>query len=162
MQPVAAVQSEYSLWWRDREHDVIPVLAELGIGLVPYSPLGKGFLTGTIDPVHGVPRRRPPGQHPPLPTGRHGGQPGPRRGADDIAATAGATAAQIALAWLLAQHPWIVPIPGTKRIARLEENNAAADVQLTADQLDTIRAAADRIAIVGARYPEHLDRLTNR
>jgi aryl-alcohol dehydrogenase-like predicted oxidoreductase len=81
---------------------------------------------------------------------------------NDVAAQADATAAQIAIAWLLAQHPWIVPIPGTKRITRLEENSASADVQLTADQLQAIRAAADRIAIVGARYPEHLDRLTNR
>ena len=162
MHPVAAVQSEYSLWWRDREHDVIPVLDELGIGLVPYSPLGKGFLTGTIDPTTAFPAGDLRATIPRFQQDAMAANVALVAVLDDIAATAGATTAQVALAWLLAQHPWIVPIPGTKRVARLEENTAAADVQLTGDQLDTIREAADRIAIVGARYPEHLDRLTNR
>ena len=160
--PVAAVQSEYSLWWRDREGDVIPVLAELGIGLVPYSPLGKGFLTGTIDPSTAFPAGDLRATIPRFQQDAMAANVALVAVLEDIATTAGATTAQIALAWLLAQHPWIVPIPGTKRVARLEENTAAADVQLTDDQLRTIGEAADRIAIVGARYPEHLDRLTNR
>ena len=160
--PVAAVQSEYSLWWRDREHDVIPVLDELGIGLVPYSPLGKGFLTGTIDTTTTFPDGDLRAS---IPRFQHDAMTANLALVEvlnDVAAHADATSAQIALAWLLAQRPWIVPIPGTKRLARLEENTAAAVVQLTADQLDAIQAAADRISIVGARYPEHLDRLTNR
>ena len=137
--PVAAVQSEYSLWWRDREDDVIPVLDELGIGLVPYSPLGKGFLTGTIDTTTTFPAGDIRATIPRFQQDAMAANVALVAVLEDIAATAGATTAQVALAWLLAQHPWIVPIPGTKRIARLEENTAAADVQLTADQLDAIR-----------------------
>jgi aryl-alcohol dehydrogenase-like predicted oxidoreductase len=162
VQPVTAVQSEYSLWWRDREDDVIPVLEELGIGLVPYSPLGKGFLTGAIDASTTFPAGDLRAS---IPRFQHDAMAANVALVDvlnDVAAEAGATAAQIALAWLLAQQPWIVPIPGTKRISRLEENTAAAGLELTSDQLDAIHAAADRISIVGARYPEHLDRLTNR
>jgi aryl-alcohol dehydrogenase-like predicted oxidoreductase len=162
VQAVAAVQSEYSLWWREREHDVIPVLDELGIGLVPYSPLGKGFLTGTIDASTEF-----------APTDLRGEIPrfaGEARAAnlalvdavDTVAAEAGATAAQVSLAWLLAQRPSIVPIPGTKRLGRVDENTAAAGVSLTDDQVAALTAAADRITIIGARYPEHLDQLTNR
>jgi len=162
VQPVTAVQSEYSLWWRDREDDVIPVLEELGIGLVPYSPLGKGFLTGTIDASTTFPAGDLRASIPRFQQDALAANVALVEVLNDAAAQADATSAQIALAWLLAQHPWIVPIPGTKRLARLEENTAAAAVQLTADQLDAIHAAADRIAIVGARYPEHLDRLTNR
>ncbi len=162
VQPVTAVQSEYSLWWRDREDDVIPVLEELGIGLVPYSPLGKGFLTGTIDASTTFPAGDLRASIPRFQQDALAANVALVEVLNDAAAQAHATSAQIALAWLLAQHPWIVPIPGTKRLARLEENTAAAAVQLTADQLDAIHAAADRIAIVGARYPEHLDRLTNR
>ena len=162
VQPVTAVQSEYSLWWRDREDDVIPVLEELGIGLVPYSPLGKGFLTGTIDASTTFPAGDLRASIPRFQQDAMAANVALVEVLNDAAAQADATSAQIALAWLLAQHPWIVPIPGTKRLARLEENTAAAAVQLTADQLDAIHAAADRIAIVGARYPEHLDRLTNR
>jgi len=162
VQPVTAVQSEYSLWWRDREDDVIPVLEELGIGLVPYSPLGKGFLTGTIDASTTFPAGDLRASIPRFQQDALAANVALVEVLNDVAAQADATSAQIALAWLLAQHPWIVPIPGTKRLARLEENTAAAAVQLTADQLDAIHAAADRIVIVGARYPEHLDRLTNR
>jgi aryl-alcohol dehydrogenase-like predicted oxidoreductase len=159
--PVAAVQSEYSLWWRDRERDVIPVLDELGIGLVPYSPLGKGFLTGTID---GSTTFAANDLRASIPRFQDEARTANLVLVDvlnDVAAQAGATSAQVALAWLLAQQPWIVPIPGTKRISRVEENSAAADIELTADQLAAVQEAADQITIVGARYPEHLDRLTN-
>jgi aryl-alcohol dehydrogenase-like predicted oxidoreductase len=162
VQPVAAVQSEYSMWWRDREHDTIPVLAELGIGLVPYSPLGKGFLTGTIDTTTTFPESDFRGSTP-----RFQGEALTANLAlvdvlKKIAAAAGATPAQLALAWLLDRQPWIVPIPGTKSVGRLEENTAAAGVELTDDQLAELRAAADRIRIVGARYPEAQDAMTNR
>jgi aryl-alcohol dehydrogenase-like predicted oxidoreductase len=162
VQPVTAVQSEYSLWWRDREDDVIPVLAELGIGLVPYSPLGKGFLTGTIDASTTFPVGDLRASIPRFQQDAMAANVALVEVLNDVAAQADATSAQVALAWLLAQHPWIVLIPGTKRLARLEENTAAAAVELSADQLGAIRAAADRISIVGARYPEHLDRLTTR
>ena len=162
VQPVAAVQSEYSLWWRDRETDVIPVLAELGIGLVPYSPLGKGFLTGTVSADTTFPetdlRSRIPRFQGETLAANHALVDVLNR----IAVEAGVTPAQLALAWLLAQQPWIVPIPGTKRSARLEENVGAADVQLTPTHLVEIQTAADGITITGARYPEELDRMTNR
>lgn len=160
--PVAAVQSEYSLFWRDREADVIPLLEELGIGLVPYSPLGKGFLTGTIDAgtqfAGADMRSRTP---------RFQGESLANNLAlvdllKSVAAGLGATPAQVALAWLLAQKPWIVPIPGTKRIARLEENTGAAAIQLTPEQLSEIRTAAEAITLEGARYPAELDGWTNR
>ncbi|MEU0561540.1 aldo/keto reductase [Dactylosporangium sp. NPDC006015] len=162
VQPVTAVQSEYSMWWRHREQDTIPVLAELGIGLVPYSPLGKGFLTGTIDTTTTFADSDFRGQTP-----RFQGEALAANLAlvdvlNQIAAKAGATPAQLALAWLLHQHPWIVPIPGTKTLRRLEENTAAASVELTADQLADLRAAADQVSIVGARYPEAQDAMTNR
>ena len=159
--PVAAVQSEYSLWWREREHDVIPVLQELGIGLVPYSPLGRGFLTGTIDTATAFPASDLRAS---IPRFRQDAMTANLALVDvlnDVAVQADATAAQVAIAWLMAQHPWIVPIPGTKRVSRLEENTAAPDLALSDHQLQQIREAADRIPIVGARYPEHLDRLTN-
>lgn len=161
VQPVAAVQSEYSLWWRAREADVIPVLDELGIGLVPYSPLGKGFLTGTIDASTAFGdtdlRARTP---------RFLGE---ARAANlalvdvlkPVADAVGATPAQVALAWLLAQRPYIAPIPGTRRAQRMAENVAAASVRLTSAQLAEITGAADQITIVGARYPEELDKMTN-
>jgi aryl-alcohol dehydrogenase-like predicted oxidoreductase len=159
--PVAAVQSEYSLWWRDREHDVIPVLNELGIALVPYSPLGKGFLTGTIDSSTTFAANDLRASIPRFQDEARTANLALVDVLNTVAAQAGATSAQVALAWLLAQQPWIVPIPGTKRIGRLEENSAAAEIVLSADQLSAVQAAADRIPIVGARYPEHLDRLTN-
>jgi aryl-alcohol dehydrogenase-like predicted oxidoreductase len=159
--PVAAVQSEYSLWWRDREHDVIPVLQELDIGLVPYSPLGKGFLTGTIDTGTAFAASDLRSSIPRFQQDALAANLALVDVLNDVAVEVGATSAQVAIAWLLAQHPWIVPIPGTKRASRVEENTAAADLVLADDQLRQIRAAADRIPIVGARYPEHLDRLTN-
>ena len=160
--PVTAVQSEYSMWWRDREGDTIPVLAELGIGLVPYSPLGKGFLTGTINASTTFADSDFRGQTP-----RFQGEALEANLAlvdvlKQLAAKAGATPAQLALAWLLDQQPWIVPIPGTKNPARLEENTAAASVELTTEQLAELRAAAEQIRIVGARYPEAQDAMTNR
>jgi aryl-alcohol dehydrogenase-like predicted oxidoreductase len=162
VQPVTALQSEYSLWWRTPEEVVLPTLEELGIGLVPFSPLGKGFLTGKIDENTQfdstdfrtiVPRFTPAA-----------------RKADGvlvdllarIAAQKNATSAQIALAWLLAQKPWIVPIPGTTKLQRLEENIGAAQVELTSDDLREIEDATAQITIEGARYPEHLEARTGR
>lgn len=156
VQPVAALQSEYSLWWREPEAEIIPTLEELGIGFVPFSPLGKGFLTGAInentqfdstDFRNIVPRfsqeARKANQAMVDLLGK-------------IAQEKQATSAQIALAWLLAQKPWIVPIPGTTKLHRLEENLGAADVKLTADDLREIEEAASKITIEGARYPQHL------
>jgi aryl-alcohol dehydrogenase-like predicted oxidoreductase len=160
VQPVSAVQSEYSLWWRRPEAEVLPTLEELGIGFVPYSPLGKGFLTGQIDGTTTfdssdirttIPRFTP--------EARSANQAlvDVLRG---IAARKNATPGQAALAWLLAQKPWIVPIPGTRRPARLAENVGAADVELTSGDLQEIEDAAAKIAVHGARYPDHLERLT--
>jgi aryl-alcohol dehydrogenase-like predicted oxidoreductase len=162
VQPVTAVQSEYSLWWRDPEAEVLPTLSELGIGFVPYSPLGKGFLTGSIgentqfdssDIRSSIPRFAAEVRE-------------ANRAVVDvlqtIAARKGATPGQIALAWLLAQKPWIVPIPGTRRQERLEENLAAADVELTTDDLREIDDATDRIEVQGARYPDFMQRLVGR
>ena len=161
VQPVAAVQSEYSMWWRDREQDVIPVLEELGIGMVPFSPLGKGFLTGTIDASTTFTETDFRGRTP-----RFQGEALQANLAlveklNQVAAEVGCTPAQLALQWVLHQRPWMVPIPGTKRIQRLEENVGAAAVELSDAQLAEIRDAADRIVITGARYPEELDRMTN-
>jgi len=162
VQPVTALQSEYSLWWREPEAEIIPTLEELGIGLVPFSPLGKGFLTGAIDAATSfdssdirstIPRFTPEA-----------------RSANQvlvdllgrIAAAKHVTPAQVALAWLLAQKPWIVPIPGTRRVERLDENLSAAAVELTDDDLGEIERAATQIQVQGARYPEHLQRLIDR
>jgi len=162
VQPVTALQSEYSLWWRKPEDDVLPVLEELGIGFVPFSPLGKGFLTGTIDDTttfdagdfrNVVPRFT---QENRLANRRF------VEWLTGFAARKHATPAQIALAWLLAQKPWIVPIPGTTKLHRLEENLGAAAIELTGEDLAEIEAAAAEIAVQGARYPEHLERLTGR
>jgi len=162
VQPVAAVQSEYSLWWREPETEVLPALEELGIGFVPFSPLGKGFLTGKIDETtkfdskdfrNVVPRFTAENRKANLAF------------VDWLTAFAkrkGATPAQIALAWLLAQKPWIVPIPGTTKRHRLQENLGAAAVELTADDLNEIDRAASEIAVHGARYPEQLQRLVGR
>ena len=162
VQPVAAVQSEYSMWWRAREDDTIPVLAELGIGLVPYSPLGKGFLTGTIDTTTTFADTDFRGQTPRFQGGALAANLDLVDELNRLAADTGATPAQLALTWLLNQQPWIVPIPGTKRTDRLEENTAASEVELTAVQLNELRVAADKIQIVGARYPEAQDAMTNR
>lgn len=162
VQPVTAVQSEYSLWWRRPEEEVLPALDELGIGFVPYSPLGKGFLTGTInehsmfdstDIRSGIPRFTP--------EARKANQAMVDL-LGSIARRKNATPARIALAWLLAQKPWMVPIPGTRRLERLEENIGAVAVELTPDDLSDIESAAARITVQGARYPENLERQTNR
>ncbi|MFZ1410596.1 MAG: aldo/keto reductase [Micropruina sp.] len=162
VQPVAALQSEYSLWWRALEADVIPALAELGIGLVPFSPLGKGFLTGTVTAETTFSAGDLRGQIPRF----QGEFLAANQALVDvlrrIATDAGVTPAQLALAWLLAQQPWIAPIPGTKRISRLEENLGAAEVEFTVAQLEEIQSAADQITIAGARYPEALDRMVDR
>ena len=162
VQPVAALQSEYSLWWREPEAEVIPTLEELGIGFVPFSPLGKGFLTGKIsegtqfdktDFRNIVPRFTPEN----------------RKANQALVELIGkfaqqkrVTPAQIALAWLLAQKPWIVPIPGTTKLHRLEENIGAADVELTPEDLRQLETAAAEIAVQGARYPEELQKLVGR
>jgi len=160
--PVTAVQSEYSLWWRRPEEEVLPALEELGIGFVPYSPLGKGFLTGKIDENAKfdstdfrsiLPRFTPEARKANQALVDLLGKIGERKKA---------TPAQIALAWLLAQKPWIVPIPGTTKLARLEENLGAVAVELTPDDLREIENAAAQITIQGARYPESIERITYR
>jgi aryl-alcohol dehydrogenase-like predicted oxidoreductase len=162
VQPVTALQSEYSLWWREPEQEILPTLEELGIGFVPFSPLGKGFLTGAIsenttfesnDFRNIVPRFSPEA----------------RKANQVIVGVIGriatqkqVTSAQIALAWLLAQKPWIVPIPGTTKLHRLKENIGAADVELSADELSDIESAVSGIKVQGARYPENLQKLIDR
>ena len=162
VQPVTAIQNEYSLWWRKSEHEVLPVLEELGIGFVPYSPLGRGFLTGkmnentTFDSTdfrNTLPRFTP--------EARKANQALVDL-LGEIAKRKKATPAQIALAWLLAQKPWIVPIPGTTKLQRLEENIGAAEIELTPDDLREIETAASQIEVHGARYPEHLEQMTGR
>jgi aryl-alcohol dehydrogenase-like predicted oxidoreductase len=162
VQPLTAVQNEYSLWWRRPEEEVLATCEELGIGFVPYSPLGKGFLTGTLtastnfdasnDIRSTIPRFSPEAmQH--------------NQAVVDLLASIaqrkGATPGQIALAWLLAQKPWIVPIPGTRKLHRLEENIGAADVELSGDELAEIEAAASKIQVQGGRYNEATERMTN-
>jgi aryl-alcohol dehydrogenase-like predicted oxidoreductase len=162
VQPVTAVQSEYSLWHRTPESDVIPMLEELGIGFAPFSPLGRGFLTGRIDTEttfdkgdvrNALPRFQPQARD-------------ANRAfvdlLDTVAARKGATPAQIAIGWLLAQKPWIVPIPGTTKLARLEENLGGARVELTSDDLREIRDATSKLTAHGARYTEALERMTGR
>jgi aryl-alcohol dehydrogenase-like predicted oxidoreductase len=162
VQPVTALQSEYSLWTREPEADVIPVIEELGIGLVPYSPLGKGFLTGRIDDattfVSSDLRSRIPRFEPEARQANQALVDLLRSVAD----RKGATPAQIALAWLLARKPWIVPIPGTRRLDRLEENLGSVSIVLTADDLREIEEAASRIEVQGARYPEDILKLSGR
>jgi aryl-alcohol dehydrogenase-like predicted oxidoreductase len=162
VQPLAALQSEYSLWWREPEAEVLPTLEELGIGFVPYSPLGRGFLTGKIDENtkfdstdfrNNVPRFTPEARR-------------ANKALVDLLAALAArkrvTSAQLALAWLLTQKPWIAPIPGTTKLQRLEENIGAAAIQLTADDLHEIDVAAAKITVQGARYTEHLNRMVGR
>jgi aryl-alcohol dehydrogenase-like predicted oxidoreductase len=160
--PVTALQSEYSLWWREPEAEVLPTLEELGIGFVPFSPLGRGFLTGKIDESttfastdfrNVVPRFTPEARK------------ANKALVDSLAAIAArknATPAQLALAWLLAQKPWIVPIPGTTNLQRLEENTGAAAIRLTSDDLREIDSAASKVTVQGARYPEELNRMVGR
>jgi aryl-alcohol dehydrogenase-like predicted oxidoreductase len=160
VQPVTALQSEYSLWWRKPEEELLPTLEELGIGFVPFSPLGKGFLTGKIDEKttfekndfrNIVPRFTP--------EARKANQALVDL-LGEVAKRKQATPAQIALAWLLAQKPWIVPIPGTTKLHRLEENLGAASIELTSDDLRAIDEAASKIQVEGARYPEELEKRT--
>ncbi len=162
VQPVTAVQSEYSLWWRRPEEEILPTLEELGIGFVPYSPLGKGFLTGKInesttfdssDIRTTIPRFTPDARR-------------ANRALVDLLDRVGkqksATPAQIALAWLLAQKPWIVPIPGTRKLERLEENLGAVAIEFTAEELQEINAAASKITVQGGRYPEQIEQMSER
>ena len=162
VQPVAAIQSEYSLWWRQPEQALLPALEELGIGFVPFSPLGKGFLTGTInentkfdstDFRNVVPRFSPEARK-------------ANQAMVDllfrIATKKSATPAQIALAWLLAQKPWIVPIPGTTKLHRLQENIGSVDIEFTADELGEVEEASSKINVQGERYPDHLQKLVGR
>ena len=162
VQPVTALQSEYSLWWREPEAEILPTLEELGIGFVPFSPLGKGFLTGKIDETttlessdfrNSIPRFDPEARK-------------ANRAfvelLERVAERKGATAAQIALAWVLAQQPWIVPIPGTTKLHRVDENIAAADVELTEDDLKEIETAAAQIEPEGARYAAAQQALIDR
>jgi len=162
VQAVTALQSEYSLWWRQPEAEILPTLEELGIGFVPFSPLGKGFLTGTIDSQTELAsndfRRRLPRFAPEAMQANRAMVELLGR----IAEQNGATRAQIALAWLLAQRPWIVPIPGTTKLTRLDENLGAAALALSPVDLAELEAAAAKIEVQGARYPEELDRLTGR
>ncbi|PYJ88058.1 MAG: aldo/keto reductase [Verrucomicrobia bacterium] len=162
VQPVTAVQNEYSLWWRKPEQEVMPALEELGIGFVPYSPLGRGFLTGKMnenttfdssDFRNTLPRFTP--------EARKANQALVDL-LGEIAKRKKATPAQVALAWLLAQKPWIVPIPGTTKLKRLEENIGAAAIELTPDDLREIETAASKIKVQGARYPERLEQMTGR
>jgi aryl-alcohol dehydrogenase-like predicted oxidoreductase len=162
VQPLTALQSEYSLWWRATEAEIIPTLAELGIGFVPFSPLGKGFLTGTIDTATTFETNDLRAAIPRFATDARAANQAVVDMLDHIAARLGATKAQVALAWLLAQHPWIVPIPGTRKITRLEENLGAADLELSTTDLDDIQTASAAIEIQGARYPDAMQRLIDR
>jgi aryl-alcohol dehydrogenase-like predicted oxidoreductase len=162
VQPVAALQSEYSLWWREPEEAILPTLEELGIGFVPFSPLGKGYLTGKIDEHtafdpgdfrNSVPRFTPEARQANKALVELLGR---------LAERKGATPAQVALAWLLARKPWVVPIPGTTKLHRLKENVAAAAVELTADDQRDVEGAAAKITVQGARYSEAAQRMINR
>jgi pyridoxine 4-dehydrogenase len=162
VQPLAALQSEYSMWWREPEKEILPLLEELGIGFVPFSPLGRGFLTGAIDASttfadddfrKGLPRFSEENRKANVQLVDVLGT---------IADGKGATRAQIAIAWLLAQKPWIVPIPGTTKLNRLEENVGAADIQLATTDLQAIESALKAIEVVGDRYPAHLQKAVNR
>jgi aryl-alcohol dehydrogenase-like predicted oxidoreductase len=161
VQPVTALQSEYSLWWRRPEEDVLPVLAELGIGFVPFSPLGRGFLTGKIDENTSFDKKDFRNTVPRFTADARKANQAVVDLLCEIAERKKATPAQIALAWLLAQKPWIVPIPGTRKLERLDENLGSVEVELTADDLRDIDAAASQITVQGARYSEENERRTN-
>ncbi|MGA2232866.1 MAG: aldo/keto reductase [Tepidisphaeraceae bacterium] len=162
VQPVAALQSEYSLWWRKPEAEVIPTLEELGIGLVPYSPLGKGFLTGKIDESATFDKTDFRSTLPRFTPDALKANQAMIDLLGKIAKQKNATPAQIALAWLLAQKPWMAPIPGTTKLHRLDENLGALSVKLTADDLRDIESAASKITVQGNRYPEKLEQMTGR
>jgi len=160
--PVAALQSEYSLWWREPEAKILPTLEELGIGFVPFSPLGKGFLTGAIDAQTTFDKSDFRNIVPRFSEENRKANAALVDALGQIAQARGATRAQIAIAWLLARKPWIVPIPGTTKLHRLEENLGAASVALSADDLSTIETALGRIKVAGDRYPGHLQQRVNR
>jgi aryl-alcohol dehydrogenase-like predicted oxidoreductase len=162
VQPVTALQSEYSLWWREPEAELLPTLAELRIGFVPFSPLGKGFLTGKIDENTKFDANDFRNIVPRFSTEARRANQAVVDLLGAIATRIKATPAQVALAWLLAQKPWIVPIPGTTKLHRLKENLGAVSVELTPDDLRDINAAAAKITVQGARYPEHLQKLVGR
>jgi hypothetical protein len=162
VQPVAALQSEYSLWWREPEAEILPLLEELGIGLVPYSPLGKGFLTGAIDAQTSFGENDFRSIVPRFTAEARAANQALVERLGEIAAAKGATAAQIALAWLLTQKPWIAPIPGTTKLHRLEENLGAAALRLSVDDLATIDQALTEIEVTGDRYPASLAALVRR
>jgi len=162
VQPVAALQSEYSLWWREPETTVLPTLEELGIGFVPFSPLGKGFLTGAIDQNTTFDKTDFRNVVPRFSEENRKANAGLVDVLGRIADGRGATRAQIAIAWLLAQKPWIAPIPGTTKLHRLEENVGAAAVELSAGDLAAIEAALQQITVVGDRYPAHLQKRVDR
>jgi aryl-alcohol dehydrogenase-like predicted oxidoreductase len=162
VQPVTALQSEYSLWWREPEQEILPTLEELGIGLVPFSPLGKGFLTGTIDASTTFDSSDFRNIVPRFAADARAANQTVVDVVRGIAARKQATPAQIALAWLLARKPWIVPIPGTTKLHRLEENIGAAAVTLSADDLRGIEHALSQVVVQGARYPEQFQKLVNR
>jgi aryl-alcohol dehydrogenase-like predicted oxidoreductase len=162
VQPVTALQSEYSLWWREPEAEILPTLAELGIGLVPFSPLGKGFLTGAINSTTSFSDSDLRNSLPRFTQQARVANRALVELLSAIAARRGVTTAQVALAWLLAQHAWIVPIPGTTKVHRLQENSGAVDIELTSEDLEEITAAADRVDVEGERYPAHMQRWINR
>jgi aryl-alcohol dehydrogenase-like predicted oxidoreductase len=162
VQPVAALQSEYSLWWREPEHEILPTLEELGIGFVPFSPLGKGFLTGAINENTTFDKTDFRNIVPRFSTEARSANQVMVDLLNTIAQEKQATPAQIALAWLLAQKPWIVPIPGTTKLHRLEENLGGAEIALTADDLAKIEDAASKIKIEGARYPEQMQKMVGK
>ncbi|MBN3766615.1 aldo/keto reductase [Burkholderia sp. Ac-20365] len=162
VQPVAAVQSEYSLWWREPETSILPTLEELGIGFVPFSPLGKGFLTGAIDAATTFDKTDFRNVVPRFTEENRKANAVLVEALGKIADSKGVTRAQIALAWLLAQKPWMAPIPGTTKLARLEENIGAAAIVLSTDELAQIETALSGIAVVGDRYPAHLQQRVDR
>ena len=162
VQPVTAVQSEYSLWYREPEREILPTLEELGIGFVPFSPLGKGFLTGKIDETTTFDSSDFRSSVPRFTAENRKANQALVDLLQSMAQRKDATAGQIALAWLLAQQPWIVPIPGTTKLHRLEENVKAADLELTTEDLAEIESTASQITIQGARYPEAMERMSNR
>jgi aryl-alcohol dehydrogenase-like predicted oxidoreductase len=162
VQPVTALQSEYSMFWREPEAEIMPTLSELGIGLVPFSPLGKGFLTGTIDSSTSFAEGDLRASLPRFTEQARAANQALVELLEAVAARNSATPAQVALAWILAQQPWIVPIPGTTKLHRLRENTAAADLQLSDADLAEITAAADQVDLTGDRYPAYMRRWINR
>jgi aryl-alcohol dehydrogenase-like predicted oxidoreductase len=162
VQPVTALQSEYSLWWREPEQEILPLLEELGIGFVPFSPLGKGFLTGAIDANTSFDKSDFRNIVPRFSEENRKANQALIDALGRIAAQKGVTNAQVAIAWLLAQKPWIVPIPGTTKISRLEENMAAADIELTKQDVTEIETALGSIEVQGARYPQQMQQMVGK